>query len=300
LAVYIPYSDWVIERWTTSFLPALDGFRLLGVAVDLVPWAPRHDESVLPYYPIHRNDRVLERLLDTRTVLVMPDVSGLQQTDSDLIAAFVERGGVLLLFGPQLPMGRTYDRLALIGAEELPAAKRRALVIDEAAGRASAGARLPIQGAWPAWQPTSARVLARFDGGGAAVFEQRYGRGVVLTVALDVQSAARQARGLVLDVIERALRSAGTSLPILVDGTTIDVDLSSSRSDRGTTAAIVNHGDTPLDVVVRPGERDAPGLSTWRDLVSQQQLGSVPGAAGLPLRIPASGFRAVELVTKGQ
>jgi hypothetical protein len=208
---------------------------------------------------------------------------------------------LLLLFGPQLPMGRTYDRLALIGAQELPAAQRRALVIDEAVGRAPVGvARLPLQGTWPAWRPTSARVLARFDGGGAAVFEQRYGRGVVLTVAIDAQSAARQARDLVLEIIERALRSAGTSLPILVEGTTIVADLSSSRSDLGTTAAIVNHGDAPLDVVVRPGGRDASGGSTWRDLVSQQQLGTTHGAAGLPLRIPAGGFRAVKLVAKGR
>jgi hypothetical protein len=301
LAVYVPYSDWVIERWTTSFLPALDGFRLLGVPVDVLPWAPRHDESILPYYPIHRNDRVLDRLLATRTVLVMPDVSGLQQTDSDLIAAFVERGGVLLLFGPQLPMGRTYDRRALIGADELPAAPRLALVVQEAAGpRACAGAKLRLDGAWPAWRPTSARVLARFDDGMAAAFEQRYGRGVVLTVGLDVQSAARQARSLALDVIERALRSAGASLPFVVDGTTVEVDLAASRSDTGTTAAIVNHGMRPLDVVVRAHDSAALRGSTWRDLVSQRRLDTGPDADGLRLRIPASGVRLVELVPESR
>jgi hypothetical protein len=294
LAVYVPYSDWVIERWTTSFLPALDGFRLLGVPVDVLPWAPRHDESILPYYPIHRNDHVLDRLLATRTVLVMPDVSGLQQTDSDLIAAFVERGGVLLLFGPQLPMGRTYDRRALIGADELPAAPRLALVVQNGGDPLeSAGARLPLDGAWPAWRPTSARVLARFDGGMAAVFEQRYGRGVVLTVALDVQSAARQARSLALDVIERALRSAGASLPVIVDGTTVDVDLAASQSDAVTMVAIVNHGMEPLEVVVRSRDKAPVRGSTWRDLVSQRRLDAGTGDGGLRLRIPASGVRVV-------
>jgi hypothetical protein len=276
LAVYVPYSDWVIERWTTSFLPALDGFRLLGVPVDVLPWAPRADESVLPYYPIHMNGRVLERLLAERTVLVMPDVSGLQQTDSDLIDAFVKGGGVLVLFGPQTPMGRTFDRRALIGADERPPAPRRAIVVEEAAGtRASAGTRLPLEGGrWPAWQAAGARVLARFDDGAAAVFEQRYGRGVVLAVALDVQSAARQARALTLDVLDRALRSAGAASLVVVDGTTIDTDVAVSRSNAGTRAAVVNHGVEPLEVIVR----------------------SDPRRAGLHLRVPPGEARVVELV----
>jgi hypothetical protein len=32
LAFYYPYEDWVIERWTTSYLPAIDAFRVLGAA----------------------------------------------------------------------------------------------------------------------------------------------------------------------------------------------------------------------------------------------------------------------------
>ena len=49
------------------------------------------------------NPSVLERLLSTRRVLVLPDISGFQQTDSDLIDAFVKRGGVVAAFGPQIP-----------------------------------------------------------------------------------------------------------------------------------------------------------------------------------------------------
>ena len=44
----------------------------------------------------YMNPSVLERLLSTRRVLVLPDISGFQQTDSDLIDAFVKRGGVSL------------------------------------------------------------------------------------------------------------------------------------------------------------------------------------------------------------
>src|SRR5436853_7205352 len=53
LAFYFPYSDWVVERWSHSFLPALDAFRVLGIPVDVLPYAPPLPESILPYYPVH-------------------------------------------------------------------------------------------------------------------------------------------------------------------------------------------------------------------------------------------------------
>ncbi|MDQ3688090.1 MAG: DUF4434 domain-containing protein, partial [Acidobacteriota bacterium] len=90
LAFYFPYSDWIIERWPNYFLPALDAFRALGIPVDLLPYAPPLEESYYPYYPIHMNEDVLKRLLKERTTLVLPNVSGFQQTDSDLVKAFVE------------------------------------------------------------------------------------------------------------------------------------------------------------------------------------------------------------------
>jgi hypothetical protein len=122
LSVYFPYSDWIIERWSNYFLPALDAFRVLGVPVDVLPYAPPLAESVYPYYPFHLNNDVLSRLLTERTVLVLPNVSGFQQTDSDLIKAFVEQGGVIIAFGPQVPMGRSYERSELFGVDEVPVA----------------------------------------------------------------------------------------------------------------------------------------------------------------------------------
>ena len=64
--------------------------RVLGVPVDILPDAPPFEESVYPYYPFHLNKDVLKRLLSERTVLVLPNVSGFQQTDGELIKAFVE------------------------------------------------------------------------------------------------------------------------------------------------------------------------------------------------------------------
>ena len=93
-------------------------FASLGIPVDVLPYAPPLEESVYPYYPFHMNKDVLARLLKERSVLILPNVSGFQQTDSDLIKSFVEQGGVVVAFGPQIPMGRTYERRELFGAEE--------------------------------------------------------------------------------------------------------------------------------------------------------------------------------------
>ena len=118
VAFYYPYEDWVVERWANSYVPALDAFRVLGVAADFVPFAPAARESVYPFYPYKPNLESVARLLEAGTVLVLPDVSGLHTTDSEFVKIFLERGGAVLAFGPQLPMGNTYDRDRLLGATE--------------------------------------------------------------------------------------------------------------------------------------------------------------------------------------
>jgi hypothetical protein len=144
LTVYFPYSDWIVERWTESFVPALDGFRRVGVPVDILPYAPPIDESEYPYFPFHMNESVLDRLLSTHRVLVLPDLSGFQQTDSDLIHAFVQRGGVLVAFGPQIPMGRTFDRDRLLGRREVGLEATHGLRVSVAGRRMDAGGSCPV------------------------------------------------------------------------------------------------------------------------------------------------------------
>ena len=135
LTVYFPYSDWIIERWPNYFLPALDAFRSLGIPVDVLPYAPALEESVYPYYPFHMNKDVLARLLEEKSVLILPNVSGFQQTDSDLIKSFIEQGGVVVAFGPQLPMGRSYERRELFGVEETEGMRRHtSVMVKEALG----------------------------------------------------------------------------------------------------------------------------------------------------------------------
>ncbi|MCD4734507.1 MAG: DUF4434 domain-containing protein, partial [Bacteroidales bacterium] len=98
LTFYFPHSDWVIERWSQSFLPALDAFRILGIPVDILPYSPPLSEDY-PYWPNTPNEDVLPRLLKDGKVLILPDVSGFKRTDSDWIRDFVEQGGVVIAFG---------------------------------------------------------------------------------------------------------------------------------------------------------------------------------------------------------
>ena len=111
LTFYFPHSDWVIERWSNCFLPALDAFRTLGIAVDILPYVPRLSEDY-PYWPNNPNDSVMPRLLKDKKVIILPDISGFKRTDSDWIEMFVKEGGAVIAFGPQIPMARasSYER----------------------------------------------------------------------------------------------------------------------------------------------------------------------------------------------
>jgi hypothetical protein len=297
LAIYFPYSDWIVERWPNYFLPALDAFRVLGLPADVLPYAPSLVESVYPYYPIHMNEDVLGRLLAERMVLVLPNVSGFQQTDSDLFKAFVERGGVVVAFGPQIPMGRSYERRELFGGEETSAERpRTVLVVKEAVGeRAGAGERIPLSGAkLPSWTAGGARVVATFEDGSAAALIHRYGRGVVVTVVPDALTAAHAAPRLVRDLIEYATTAAGHTPLVDILGMNERADVATAKTAEGFRAAVVNHNESELEVTLKP-LGDAGGReSGWTDLGSGRGLESSAADHALRLRVPAGGFRALE------
>jgi hypothetical protein len=296
VAVYFPYSDWIVERWPNYFLPALDAFRALGIAVDILPYAPALEESALPYYPIHMNEGVLERLLRERTVLVLPNVSGFQQTDSDLFKAFVERGGVVVAFGPQIPMGRTYERRELFGGEEASAGRpRAALVVKEAlAGRTGVGKRLPLRGAnLPSWRAGTARVVAEFEDGSAAALVNKHGRGTVVTILPDAWTAAQTAPGLMRDLMEYALRSAGHTPLVDILGANEQTDVASAATAEGFRVSVVNHNESELEVTLRPLVA-ARHPRNWVGLDSRVVPERAAADGALRIRVPAGGFRALE------
>ena len=255
LALYIPYSDFIVERWANYFLPALDAFRKLGVPIDILPYAPREDEGVYPYYPIRMNPAVLERLLAERTVLVLANVSGFQQTDSDLIKAFVERGGVVVAFGPQIPMGRTYERSELFGGDELPAAPHASMTVRKKIGSGvSAGHSFKLPYAnLAAWKPTTAETIATYGNGGAAVTVNKFSKGTVVTIMPDADFAAANFPDLTRETLDAALKAAGQSPLINVTGANEKVETAIKRTQNGFNLAIANHNSSAIHLKLDPG-----------------------------------------------
>ena len=287
LALYIPYSDFIVERWTNYFLPALDAFRRLGVPIDILPYAPREDEGVYPYYPMHMNPAVLERLLAARTVLVLANVSGFQQTDSDLIKAFVERGGVVVAFGPQIPMGRSYERSELFGGDELPDAVHSSMTAREKIGsRVAAGHsyKLP-HAALGGWKATTADVVAAYENGQAAVTINKFGIGTVVTILPDAGSAAKNFPDLTRDILDLALKSAGNDALIDIAGANENVETAIKRAQNGFNLAIANHNSASIALTISPPKKAvcSPLFSKGAAKLAQQSGGelkfTLPAAA---------------------
>ncbi len=293
LAFYFPYSDWIIERWHNYFLPALDAFRILGVPVDVLPYAPPLSESVYPYYPFHMNQDVLARLLKENTILVLPNVSGFQQTDSDLIKAFVEQGGVLVAFGPQIPMGRSYERADLFGIEENEkTAQHREVIVQQAGGkRLEAGSRFSFVNEAPSWTAKDARVLATFEDGSPAVATKKFGKGTTITILVDAWNAAENLSELVRDVLDYALSLKDQAQLVDIVGTTENADIAVTQTATGFRVAIVSYRSSESEVILKPLRVPVGADSVWLDLVTNQKV-----AAGqtLKVQIPGSSFRALE------
>lgn len=253
LALYIPYSDFVIERWNNYFLPALDAFRVLGVPVDILPYAPAMAESVYPYYPIHMNEDVLERLLKERTVLVLANVSGFQQTDSDLIKAFVERGGIVVAFGEQVPFGRTFERDQLFGGTALPGKIHTRIISRFPRGIPSDDGRVSFAATeLPSWKPGSAAVLAEYEDGTAAVLVNKAGEGSVFTILPSAEFAAVNFPSLVRSVLNLALRASSNESLVEIAGADSNMDFAVDNSPKGFSAALVNHNIAQRTLKIKP------------------------------------------------
>jgi hypothetical protein len=293
VAFYYPYEDWVIERWWNSYLPAIDAFRRLGVAADFVPFSPTARESLYPFYPYLPNEDALDRFLEKKIALILPDVSGFQATDSRFVQAFLERGGAILAFGPQLPMGNTYDRDELLGAAEGEKVPRKELIVRKPAGsRVKAGARIGLKEgqAWAGWKPAGkTRVVAEFEDGSAAVFTNRVGKGVIASFAMDAAAAARELPDLVRDVLDAAMALTGGRRAVDVLATTDNIDLASCFVPGGARAAVVNHAATAIDVIIVPLGAKAGTGGTWTDLATGKSQPGRPADGGLAVSIPARG-----------
>jgi hypothetical protein len=302
LTVYFPYSDWIVERWPIYFLPALDAFRVLGLPVDVLPYAPPLEESVYPYYPFHMNTDVLARLLKEKSVLILPNISGFQQTDSDLIKSFVEQGGVVVAFGPQIPMGRTYERRELFGVEDAGGTRAHtAVVVKNAVGeRLKPGTRFTLTDTeLPAWTISKARVIASFEDQSAAIIANSFGKGMVVAFFSDAWTAARDYPDLTRDVIDYALAANAALSLVDIVGANENTDIAIGKTAVGFSVALVNHNPDKLEVLMKPTRSQAARGGTWVDLATGKTIQTLSLNRSVKLTTNGSGVRVVEFRRAG-
>ncbi len=293
VAFYYPYEDWVIERWWTGYLPAIDAFRRLGVAADFVPFAPAITESVYPFYPYRPNGTALRRYLDEKMALVLPDVSGFHNVDSEFVKAFLEQGGTIVAFGPQLPMGNTYDRDALLGAAEGTKVPRREIVVrkpagsrvkggpDSGWGRLSPGraGRRDRPRSWPNSRTERPRC-SRTASGRASSRRSRWTR----------RRRPGRSRTSSATSSTRRWPSRAVSGPSTSWATTENIDLASCFIAGGVRAAVVNHAAEPVDVVIVPLGTGASAAGIWTDLATGTTRPGRAADGALAISVPALGY----------
>ena len=297
LTFYFPHSDWVIERWSESFLPALDAFRILGIPVDILPYSPPLSEDY-PYWPNHPNEDILPRLLKDQKILILPDISGLKRTDSDWMKSFVEQGGVILAFGPQIPMARasSYERKKLFGLEEAEPKVHSSIVVTESPGsRVSAGDKFNIPDIHlPLWRSTGAKVFAVFEDGSPAVLMNRFGNGMVATVVLDATTAAQQFPELIRDVIDNTMATSHVTRVVDVIGTNENVDIAITKTDKGFRVAVINHNTYELEITLDPLHIQKGSAFQWFNLISREKHDVPASDPSLKLQLPGLDFLCFE------
>jgi hypothetical protein len=237
-------------------------------------------------------------LLKDQKILILPDISGFKRTDSDWIKSFVEQGGVVIAFGPQIPMARasSYERKELFGVEEAEPKVHSSVFVKESPGnRVSAGDKYNIPDIrLPLWEPTGAKVIAEFEDGSPAVLINRYGKGTVATIVLDAKTAAKQFPELIRDVIDAAMATCHETRVVDVLGTNENVDIAITKTDIGFRVAVINHNTKMLEIRLKP--IDVPQSSTcqWFNQVSRKIL-NVPGNdPSIKLKLPGHDFICFE------
>ncbi len=220
----------------------------------------------------------------------------MQDTDSLMLKAFVERGGTVLLFGPRIPFGDGFDRDALVGGKERRAARHERVEIREPLFvRAGRGARFsPGPQARVSWDTTTARSAAAFEDGSAAVLVNSVGRGAVISVPFSLAEASVALPGLVRDILDFALARHDLKRPFDIDGVDGDMDVTVATGDGERAAVVMNYGSKPVEIAISLRDPD-PGRSCAVTDLRTGARSTLPGKGLSPWRttVPGHGFIAV-------
>lgn len=286
LALYFPWADWTIERWNNNYYPALDAFRILGIPVDVLPYAPPLEESYLPYYPYNENPDVLKRLLKEKKILIFPDVTGFYKTDSDMIKHFIENGGTVVAFGPEIPTGTSYDRSEIFGIEENDSIKIHTEIFEK---NSSNNKKWNIEEIKiPGWKNISAKILAEFEDGSPAITINKYGKGKAISILTDVNTAAKNFPGLIRNIFNEI----GAARYIDIIGTNENTDAAVSQTKNGFKVAVINHNNFELNITLKPLLNFSSDNSEWIDLSSDEKIQGSKNS--LTITISPKSFKIIE------
>ncbi len=295
LAVYIPWTDFQEYRWERDYYSALDAFRTMGIPVDILPWAPFHEESYPPYYPVRANSRALTQMLKAKEVLVFPSLSGLNETDSELMKHFLERGGTVVAFGPRIPMGTTYNRTILFGIEKTGKSRTHIAIIDrfDFRERTVTGKKWELgRVTLPVWRTEGANVIATFEDESPAITLNTYGKGKVVSVLTDAQTAARKFPYLVRDVFNYI----GVQRYVDIVGTNQNCDVAVSKTRSGFVTAVVNHNNSKLEITLMPLTPYYKGeTQNWKDLVAGKEIAKSKNNAALKIQVMPRSYRLIDM-----
>ncbi|MDD5529488.1 MAG: hypothetical protein PHX21_05600 [bacterium] len=281
IVFYYPYTDFCVHYWREAFLPAFGALRSLGIPFDIIPFIPPVGEEIPPFYPMNLNTLQLDYLLKNKFVVVLPDVSGMQETDSILLKRFIEEGGIVILFGHNIPYGDRFARKDLCGGNENKATNHSDIIMKETlANRIKAGeneldpsllfsssskAIVTLKNGdsvlstitseilnSPSWTPTTAKPIAVFEDGSSAVMLNNFGKGKVLTIPLSLTQAAEVMPDLVRDIFDYALKQNGNVRPFDILGGNKDMDFAMATLPNESRVAMINHTNKPVEMTLLP------------------------------------------------
>ena len=304
LALYVPYSDWCVDRWTNCFLPANDAMASLGISTEIFPFIPRKGEDILPFYPMNINREQLQYLLDNKYVLILPDISGMQETDSELIETFVRNGGVVIAFGPRIPYGDRFDREKFWGAEEISKIQNNkafsSITIRRSPGKRTIinqGSRFdPVVST--SWNPPVVNRIADYPDRTSAVFFNTYGEGRTYVITQSLTDAVNNFPDLIRDVLDEALGFIKINRYFDIYGMNDNTDVATNEDEGKYSVMVSNYNDKPVDVLIRPLIPNWQKTFKLFDMRSGSQLGTnvAMGSDHFRIKIDASDFIAVSLV----
>ncbi len=297
LTVYYPWTDFQINRWASYYYNALDAFRTLGMPVDILSYTPPLREAYPPYYPFHVNPNVLKRLLKNKKTLVLPNVSGLYQTDSDFIKSFLENGGTVIAFGPHVPTGTTYDRSQIFGIKKTGKEKMHSEIIAEKyfndtniSNKKWNLEKIKL----PVWKSTGAKAVAEFEDGSPAVVINNYGKGKVVSILTDAKTAAEKFPRLIRNLFDKL----GIKRYVDIIGTNKNTDVAVSKTGEGFTAAIVNHNNNKLNIILKPlTDLSKKGSEKWIDLVNGKTIKESKISGSLKITVMPREYRLIKMET---